>query len=76
MLNKAVNVCFFNFVIEALYSIAFPVYLEQAEVHNAVVKEIRNMFRNMSTRNVIRSSLYVRVFNLQNYIFGNQHDAQ
>ena len=30
----------------------------------------------MSMMNVIRSSLYVRNLNLQNYIFGNQHDAQ
>ena len=60
-----------------LYSIAgFPVYLEQIEVHNTVVRGVRNMFQNMSTRNVIRSSLYVRNLNLQNYIFGNQHDAQ
>lgn len=77
LMNEGVNVCFFNAVIQTLHSIVgFRVYVEQTELNNVVMGEIKNLFEIMAFSNVVRSSLFVRNLNLQDYIFGNQHGAQ
>jgi len=53
----------------------FCLYLDQTEHENVIVRELKNIFREMASKDIVKSSEYIRNFNLPNYTFGNQHDA-
>ena len=75
--NIGENVCFFNSVIQILYSIpAFQEFIRKLPPVNEVVSTIRDLFAEISTSNVpVRTSRYLQNIGLTNYVFGMQYDA-
>ena len=79
LLNEGVNVCFFNSIIQALYSLPlFHTYLEQTTIDNKIVKELKRLFKIMLTSNIVRTSTYIKA--LENkfigYRYKDQYDAE
>ena len=64
-MNQGENVCFFNSVVQFLYTFpAFRVLIQQLSPTNAVVSEVKNLFGEFESSNVpVRTSDYV-----QNYV--------
>ena len=79
MLNIGENVCFFNSVIQALYSITtFRDYVLKLLLFrdNPPAVSITNLFREIaSTNNPIRTSEYLKHLELLDYTSGTQYDA-
>jgi Ubiquitin carboxyl-terminal hydrolase. len=76
LMNEGVNVCFFNAVIQMLYSLRdFRFYIEQTEHTNAILRVIQDMFKELNAKELVRSSIYIQTLQLPNYTFGTQHDA-
>ena len=79
LLNIGENVCFFNSVIQALYSItAFRDYVLKLLLFrdNPPAVSIKNLFREIaSANNPIRTSEYLKHLELLDYTSGTQYDA-
>ena len=78
LLNLAENVCFFNSVVQVLYAIPAFRNLVQELVpdDNQAIIAIKHMFQEISNSNEpVRTSGYVQLLGLPNYIFGRQYDA-
>ena len=75
--NEGVNVCFFNSVVQVLYSLpSFRSYILQTSVINEVTAFIRNLFQEIkNARESVWSSYYIRNLGLRNYKYGTQDDA-
>ena len=79
LLNLGENVCFFNSVIQVLYSItAFRDYILSLLLFtdNPPVVSIKNLFREIgSSNNPVRTSEYLKHLELLDYKSGTQYDA-
>ena len=80
LVNGGKNVCFFNSVIQALYSITeFRDYVLQlpALLDNISLLAIIDLFKEIrnSNNNPVVTSNYLKKVYLIDYIFGNQYDA-
>ena len=77
LLNQGENVCFFNSIVQVLYSLpAFRDFMQQILPTNAAVLAIQNLFREISCSNVpVRTSRYVQNLGLSDYEVGMQYDA-
>ena len=77
LMNQGENVCFFNSVIQILYTLpAFREFIQQLSPTNAVVSEIKNLFGEIESSNVpVRTSDYVQNLGLRDYSLGMQYDA-
>ena len=52
--NKNANVCFFNSIVQVLYSLPlFHTYLEQTTITNVVVNSLKNLFKSMKSANEV-----------------------
>ena len=62
------NVCFFNSVVQILYSLpSFRSYILQISNINEVTTLMRNIFQEISARESVRTSYYVRNIGLCDY---------
>ena len=77
LMNERENVCFFNSVIQVLYSLpTFKEFIQQLSATNAVISEIKNLFQEIKSSNVpVRTSDYVHNLGLRDYSLGIQYDA-
>ena len=79
LLNLGENVCFFNSVVQALYSITtFREYVLQLILlrDNPPVLAIKNLFQQIGSSNEpVKTSLYVQNLELPDYTFKMQYDA-
>ena len=77
LLNTGDNVCFFNSVVQVLYAIpAFRNFVQELAPDNQAITAIEDMFQEISNSNEpVRTSRYVQLLGLPNYIFGRQYDA-
>ena len=75
--NEGVNVCFFNSVVQVLYSLpSFRSYILQTSVINEVTAFMRNLFQEIkNARESVQSSYYIRNLRLRNYKYGTHHNA-
>ena len=75
--NYRVNVCFFNSIIQVLYSFpSFHDYLAQTSVSNTVIEAFRDLFEAMNSANgVVTTFPYVNQLQLPNYNLGMQYDV-
>ena len=79
--NEGVNLCFFNSVIQVLYSLhKFRIYILESLPSNPLQREIKELFQQICDQNSngpVRTSGHVKklVPCLSNYSYGNQYDA-
>ena len=77
--NENVNVCFFNSVIQVLYSLPdFQNYVGNMPILNQCFGQLKELFREINTQHSsepIKTSKYVTNIGLRNYRFRSQHDA-
>ena len=86
LLNEVVgirceNVCFFNTVIQLLYSIprlhtCLFNPIPKKDVDANVIMAMRHLFNEMYTKDVVKTSIYVTQFKLEDYTLYSQYDAQ
>ena len=77
LVNQGENVCFFNSVIQVLYSLpTFRSYIEQLQTSERVVSKIKDLFTEIRCSNEpVRTSTYISDIDLQYYVLGMQYDA-
>ena len=77
LVNKGENVCFFNSVMQVLYSLPlFREYINQLQPVEGVAMQNKNLFREIETsKEPLRTSHYVRYLNLLGYETGMQYDV-
>ena len=75
--NNCVNVCFFNSIVQILYSLPlFHNYLAVTLVDNNVVEVFKDLFEAMNfASGIVTTFPYVNQLQLPHYQFGNQYDA-
>ena len=80
LLNEGVNVCFFNSIIQVLYSLPeLRAYVESSTVNNRYMKEMKILFEkidNQVTNEPVRTSHHVKNPRLEDYRYRDQYDAQ
>ena len=79
LLNVGVNVCFFNSIIQALYSLPlFHTYLEQTTIDDNIVKELKRLFKVMLTSDIVKTSLFIKALESKfiGYRYRDQYDAE
>ena len=78
--NEGVNVCFFNSIIQALYSLPlFHTYLEQTSIDDNILNKLKDLFQTMrNTNEIVQTSTYIRALenDFTGYTFGIQYDAE
>ena len=76
--NDGVNVCFFNSIVQVLYSFSsFHDYLAQTSVSNTVIETIKDLFQTMNFANgVVTTFPYLNQLQLNHYQFRMQYDAE
>ena len=77
LLNHGENVCFFNSVLQVLYSLPmFRQFVHELPTNTVEVSAIRSPFSEISNSNVaVRTSTCVQKLRLHDYRFGMQYDA-
>ena len=78
LVNAEENVCFFNSVIQLLFSVeSFREHIYHLEANDMAALSIKNLFREMEfSSNHVKTSLYIDNLQLGDYVFGQQYDAQ
>ena len=77
LMNEGVNVCFFNSVLQLLYSIPeFHIFLSSTPLTNHVIQELKNLFHKMDMNDVVQTSSSVGMIGLRDYNFRSQYDAE
>ena len=78
LINDGENMCFFNSVIQVLYSVQpFQEYVHQMETSDPAALAIKDIFSEIeSSNNPIKTSTYIQNLQLHDYIFCQQYDAQ
>ena len=77
LINQGENVCFFNSVIQVLYSLPiFKDYIQQLQPIEGVVSEMKSLFKKIENSSIpVRTSSYVPKLGLYDYVLGMQYDA-
>ena len=77
LMNNGENVCFFNSVMQVLYSLPlFRGYINQLQPVEGVAMPIKNLFREIETsKEPVKTSHYVRYLNLLGYESGMHCDT-
>ena len=80
--GKFENLCFFNAVLQLLYSIPeFHLFLKDpslypSNINDEMIRTLIQLFTEMDTHNSVRTSSYIKNIGLNHYVFGSQYDAQ
>ena len=76
--NEGVNVCFFNSIIQVLYSMPeIRSHVRALTSCNRYIKEIKTLFEKIDSKiSPVQTSNIVKNLQLENYNFKDQYDAQ
>jgi len=76
--NEGVNVCFFNSIIQVLYSMPeIRSHIRALTCNNRYIKGIKSLFEKMDSKiSPVQTSNIVKNLQLENYNFKDQYDAQ